>query len=196
MQMEPINWVFMIGDYAVAVILVLYFTWAYRNDKISKAYYYAFWIGCLIGSTWEFTFMLLGDSFAHATVVWPWGLSGWPKKLSHSIWDGGIFMIGVWLCHKLLGSTDRFLTWDWREFLIQWSWGLGSELLVEYLFNGRVWVYEPLPWNPVIIPPLPGSATTVGYTLIPQAVWVIAPIVFYLVFIKLRQRYDLHKAIS
>ena len=52
------------------------------------------------------------------------------------------------------------------------GWGIFQELLVEYLFNGRVWLYEELSLNPIIIPPLPGSATTVGYTFIPQAVWV------------------------
>ena len=67
------------------------------------------------------------------------------------------------------------------------SWGIFQELLVEYLFNGRVWVYEPLPWNPVIIPLIPGSSTTVGYTLIPKAVWVMAPIVFYYFCIKLKE---------
>ncbi|MBN2228290.1 MAG: hypothetical protein JW779_01780 [Candidatus Thorarchaeota archaeon] len=188
MQLEPINYVFMIGDFAVAGLLIAYFSWAYSKGKIPKSYFCMFWIGCLIGATWEFTFYFLGDSFAHATVEWPWGLSGWPKKLSHSIWDGGIFMVGVWFCLKLLGPESRFIKWNWREFSIMWSWGIGSELLVEYLFNGRVWIYEPLPWNPVIIPPLPGSATTVGYTLIPQAVWVIAPIVFYLIFLRLDRR--------
>ncbi len=191
MQIEPINLVFMVGDYAVAALLIAYFSWSYKKGRIPKSYFFAFWVGCLIGATWEFTFFFLGDSFAHAMVEWPWGLSGWPKKLSHSVWDGGIFMVGVWLCLKILGPESRFVTWNWREFSIMWAWGIGSEFLVEYLFNGRVWFYEPLPWNPVIIPPLPGSATTIGYTLIPQAVWVIAPIAFYLLFLKLRKNYDM-----
>ena len=65
------------------------------------------------------------------------------------------------------------------------AWGIFQELLVEYLFNGRVWVYNELSWNPVIIPPLPGSVTTVGYTLIPQAVWVVSPVLFYLILLRL-----------
>ncbi len=188
MQMELINWVFLIGDYSVAVILVLYFTIAYRTGRLSRVMFLAFWIGCLIGATWEFTFMFLGDDFAYAVNPWPFGLSGWPKKLAHSIWDGGLFMTGVLLCRSLLGRESRFLGWDWRELGIMEVWGIGQELLVEYLFNGRVWNYVPLPWNPVIIPPLPGSATTVGYTLIPQLVWVIAPIVFYYLLLKLHRR--------
>ena len=65
------------------------------------------------------------------------------------------------------------------------GWGIFQELLVEYLFNGRVWIFVPLPWNPVIIPPLRGSASlSPGYTLIPQAIWVIAPVIFYLLCLR------------
>ena len=187
--MGPLNWIFLIGDYSVAIILVLYFTWAYRSDRISKSYWYGFWIGCLIGAVWEFTFLFLGPDFLHAALEWPWGLSGWPKKVSHSIWDGGIFMAGVLLCTKLLGSESRFIKWNWREYGIMALWGIGQELLVEYIFAGRVWIYSPLPWNPVIIPPLPGMASDIGMTLIPQATWVIAPIVFYFAFLWLERRF-------
>ena len=96
-------------------------------------------IGCLIGSTWEFTFHFLGDEFAYAVKQWPLGLSGWPKKLSHSIWDGGLFMAGVWLCFKYL-PLPLFTRFSWRELGIMEAWGIFQELLVEYLFNGRVWV--------------------------------------------------------
>ena len=69
------------------------------------------------------------------------------------------------------------------------GWRIFRELLVEFLFNGRVWLYKELSWNPVIIPPLPGSATTVCYTFIPQAVWVVAPLVSYVLLIKLKNTY-------
>ena len=65
------------------------------TSELKNTLYYLFWVGCLIGSTWEFTFPILGDQFAHAVKIWPWGLSGWPKKMSHSIWDGGILMFGI-----------------------------------------------------------------------------------------------------
>jgi len=41
----------------------------------------------------------------------------------------------------------------------------------------------------VIIPPLPGMASDIGMTLIPQATWIIAPIVFYFLFLKLVHRF-------
>jgi len=187
--MGPLNWIFMIGDYAVAAILVLYFIWAYRKNKIPKSYWYAFGIGCLIGAVWEFAFLFLGPDFLHAAIEWPWGLSGWPKKISHSIWDGGVFMAGVLFCTKILGPDSRFINWNWKEYLIMALWGIGQELFVEYIFAGRVWVYSPLPWNPIIIPPLPGMVSDVGMTFWPQAVWILAPIVFYFIFLRLEHKY-------
>ena len=93
-------------------------------------------------------------------------------------------MVGVYLCKKYLPGP-HFQTFSKDELLIMLGWGIFQELLVEYLFNGRVWIFVPLPWNPVIIPPLPGSASlSPGYTLIPQAIWVIAPVIFYLLCLR------------
>jgi hypothetical protein len=183
--MEPLTAILMVADFTLAIFFVGLFHWLYRNGKIPQSYLYAFWLGTIIGSTWEFTFLFLGPDFLHGAVEWPWGLDGWPRKISHSIWDGAIFMFGVYLCHRLLDG-EIFQKFAWKELGIMFSWGIFQELLVEYLFNGRVWIYEPLSWNPVIIPTLPGSAPmSPGYTLIPQAVWLVAPVVFYFGFLKL-----------
>ncbi|MDG1525132.1 MAG: hypothetical protein P8Q90_03575 [Candidatus Thalassarchaeaceae archaeon] len=187
--MEPLSIFFMVSDFVLATFFVGLVYWLYNNGKIPISYLYAFWLGTLIGSTWEFTFLFLGPEFLHGAVDWPWGLDGWPRKVSHSIWDGAIFMFGVYLCHLLLDG-ELFQRFESKELGIMWGWGLSQELLVEYLFNGRVWIYEPLSWNPVIIPTIPGSAPmSPGYTLIPQAVWVIAPILFYFGFLFLCQRH-------
>jgi len=176
----------LVSDFSIAMAMVIGFTNAYKSGKLSTYYYKLFWIGCLIGSTWEFTFLFLGPEFLHSVKEWPFGLGGWPRKLSHSIWDGGLFMVGVYFCLKYL-QGPHFYRFSWNALGIMLSWGIFQELLVEYLFNGRVWVYEPLSWNPVIIPPLPGSATEVGYTLIPQAVWIVAPFIFYIFCLRLKQ---------
>ena len=97
-------------------------------------------------------------------------------------------MVGTWPCIKFL-PIPHFTKFNTRELLIIEGWGIFQQLLVEYLFNGRVWLYEELSLNPVVIPPLPGSATTGGYTFIPQAVWVVAPLVFYVLLIKLKNTY-------
>ena len=177
--MNGLDYFFLIGDFTVATALVIAFYFAYKNNRISSEYYTLFWIGCLIGSTWEFTFLFLGPEFLHSVKEWPYGLGGWPRKLSHSIWDGDLFMVGIFFCERFL-PDPLFRSFNRKELGIMLSWGIFQELLVEYLFNGRVWIYEPLPWNPIIISVLPGSAPlSPGYTLIPQAVWIIAPILFY-----------------
>ena len=186
--MNSIDYFFLIGDFTIAISLILGFT-IYRKIKlISDQYYVLFIIGCVIGAFWEFTFLYLGDEFVHSVKVWPYGLGGWPRKLSHSIWDGGIFMVGVYLCSKYQ-QGPLFQSFNKNELFIMLGWGISQELLVEYLFNGRVWIYVPLPWNPVIIPPLPGSAALCpGYTLIPQAIWVLAPIIFYIICLKVLRK--------
>lgn len=183
--MNGLDYFFLIGDFTVAAALVIGFYFAYKNNRISSEYYTLFWIGCLIGSTWEFTFLFLGPEFLHSVKDWPYGLGGWPRKLSHSIWDGGLFMLGIYFCERFL-PDPLFRSFNKKELGIMLSWGIFQELLVEYLFNGRVWIYEPLPWNPIIIPVLPGSAPlSPGYTLIPQTVWVIAPLLFYLICLRI-----------
>ena len=183
--MNGLDYFLLIGDFTVATALVIGFYFAYNNNSISSEYYTLFWIGCLIGSAWEFTFLFLGPEFLHSVKEWPYGLGGWPRKLSHSIWDGGLFMVGIYFCKRYLPSP-LFKSFNKKELGIMLSWGIFQELLVEYLFNGRVWIYEPLPWNPIIIPVLPGSAPlSPGYTLIPQAVWVIAPLLFYLICLRI-----------
>jgi len=94
-------------------------------------------------------------------------------------------MVGIYFCERFL-PDPLFRSFNKKELGIMLSWGIFQELLVEYLFNGRVWIYEPLPWNPIIIPVLPGSAPlSPGYTIIPQAVWVIAPLLFYLICLRI-----------
>ena len=100
--MNVIDYFFLIGDFTVAIALLVGFIFASKDNRISSEYYALFWIGCLIGATWEFTFLFLGDEFLYSVKVWPYGLSGWPRKLSHSIWDGGIFMLGIYFCEKYL----------------------------------------------------------------------------------------------
>ena len=182
--MNFIDYIFLVGDFTIALGLAIGFITFYKMGIINKTYHTMFWIGCLIGSTWEFTFLYLGPDFVHSVKEWPLGLGGWPRKLSHSIWDGGLFMVGVFLCERYL-KGPLFQRFELRELFILLSWGIFQELLVEYLFNGRVWIYPPLSWNPIIIPIMPGSAElSPGYTLIPQAVWVVAPIIFYLFLLK------------
>jgi hypothetical protein len=63
-------------------------------------------------------------------------------------------------------------------------WGLGQELLVEYLFNGRVWIYEPLALESDNYSPHTGFVNGCGVYVNSTGRVGGAPIVFYLICIK------------
>ena len=69
--MNVIDYVFMVGDFTVAIALAIGFIAAYHKGHISKTYQLVFWIGCLIGSTWEFTFLYLGNCFLSQLTDFP-----------------------------------------------------------------------------------------------------------------------------
>ena len=72
--MNPIDYIFLFGDYFVSLSLLVFFVRAYQKQYMSKYLICAFFVGCFIGSTWELTFHFLGDTFLHPIKVWPWGL--------------------------------------------------------------------------------------------------------------------------
>ena len=90
--MNPIDYIFLFGDYFVSLSLLVYFVRAYQKQYMSKYLICAFFVGCFIGSTWELTFHFLGDTFLHPIKVWPWGLDGLPKKTQS-------FSMGWWFVH-------------------------------------------------------------------------------------------------
>jgi hypothetical protein len=46
---------------------------------------------------------------------------------------------------------------------------------VELIGNGVIWEYRVLDWNPVWL-----TIGEQGYTVLPQLIWVAAPVVYYL----------------
>jgi len=68
-----------------------------------------------------------------------------------------------------------------RELAILECWGVFQSLFIEYLITIQIWIYVSPAWNQVIIPPLSGTGTSIGYTLVSHAAWITAPAVFYLV---------------
>lgn len=96
--------------------------------------------------------------------------------VSHTLWDGGLFLIGVWLVQRLC-RAPAFQKFSWREQAVLLIYGQVSELLVElsstmndgWVFITGYW------WNPTIF-----WFNGHPITLMPQLVWLAAPVVFYL----------------
>ena len=155
-----------------------------RTGRVTPTIWRLFWVGCAIGLTWEVPmFVLSGADTGFPVLVWnrPPPVHYLVLMVSHTLWDGGLFLVGVWLVHRL-NRAPVLQTFRWQELAVMLAWGQASELAVEIssTFN-NAWSFIPgYWWNPTLF--------TVGghpITLMPQLVWLYAPIAFYPLAVKL-----------
>jgi hypothetical protein len=131
-------------------------------------------LGIIIGLAFEL-FIGFMPGFIAFKMHWPLPLV--TILLSHSLWDGGLFMAGCVLARIILRRPLSRIcaAFDWRELAIMVAWGAVSAFVVELIGNGVMWEYQPQEWNPVWI-----TIHGQGYTAFIQLVWLAAPVVFYL----------------
>lgn len=136
-----------------------------------------FWLGVGIGLTWEVP-LFFSAIFAEEPVV---GFLREPPlhplvfMVAHSFWDGGIFLVGLGLV-GVVCSQPVLTSFRWRELGVLIVWGQLSEFAVEAasIFN-EGWVYsDSYSWNPVLFR-FDGHPVT----LVPQLIWLAAPVVYY-----------------
>lgn len=142
-----------------------------------------YWLGVAIGMVWEFPIFVLSAPGAEAPVlVFPRGLPvhlGW-ILVSHTLWDGGLFLVGVGLIH-LLCRSPVLVRPRLPELLILVAWGQVQAPVVELggLWNDA-WAYRTdYWWNPAVF-----QVGDHGLPFLPQFMWLITPILFY--FLALR----------
>lgn len=145
-----------------------------------------FWLGVAIGLTWEIP-IFLSALFAADPIV---GFLREPPlhpfvfMVAHSFWDGGIFLAGLGLVRALC-PHPVLAAFRWRELAVLIAWGQASELAVEITsVLNQGWVYSDVhAWNPVLF-------HVVGHpiTLVPQLIWLAAPIAYYLAASRLARR--------
>jgi hypothetical protein len=163
-------------DFAIGAAVPLGVTVLYAAKRISAFTWKLFWIGVAIGLTWEVPLSTLDglgivDIFsfaipppAHFIVI----------IISHTFWDGGLFLAGVLLVN-LLCSAPHFASFSARELVLLLAWGQAQELGVELLSTGSGgWAYNPSWWNPSLF-----MFNGQHITLAPQLIWLAAPVVFY-----------------
>ena len=101
----------------------------------------------------------------------------------HSLWDGGLFLIGVWLIYKICSAPylERFKTSELAVLLI---FGQVQELFIELssTYNDG-WAWISYWWNPSLF-----IFNGHDITLLPQFIWFAAPIVFYFIAIKVKSK--------
>ncbi len=170
------------ADIAIGTMIPVATVWLYVTGRIQKKHLWLMVWGFVVGSTWEFAFYFLGDTVHTLHTEWPLPII--TLHLSHTFWDAGLFIVGYWLCLLILRTPDCCTTFRWAELAIMWLWGAGQEFVVELLGNGVIWEYRVLAWNPVWI-----TIGDQGYTVLPQLIWAVAPVVYYLGAIRiLRQK--------
>jgi hypothetical protein len=168
------------ADIAIATAIPLVTAVLYFSGRIQLRHVGLMAWGFAVGSTWEFTFYFLGDTIHTMHTEWPLPIV--TLHLLHTFWDAGLFMVGYWLCLSILKTTDCCTRFRWSELGIMLLWGAGQEFVVELMGNGVIWEYRVYDWNPVWL-----TVGEQGYTVLPQLIWVVAPIIYYLGFIRINR---------
>ncbi len=180
MPAESFYWV----DLVIALSIPLLFVLLYRTHRISRYSWLLFWAGCGVGALWEIPFYFIGPYFSSDPLYilnTPMPYPLFVLHFVHCFWDGGLFMIGVWLVKRLC-RAPHFERFRFQELAVLLVWGQLQELAVELISTGSSgWAYVPHWWNPSMFQ-FRGSDITV----LPQLIWVIAPTVFYVLAIRLR----------
>ena len=164
------------------------FYFLFKTGRIDRFIWHCFWMGVLVGLTWEIPiFVLSGESTSIPLVRWIRPLIAHYSvfMISHALWDGLLFVIGVWLIYAVCRKPvlERF---RWSEMAVLLIWGQVSELLVELSSTmNDGWEFIEYGWNPVIFQ---FNGHNINWLM--QVIWIAASIGYYLLLLKIRPRYD------
>ncbi|MFH1539589.1 MAG: hypothetical protein ABIH66_11555 [bacterium] len=175
-------------DLLVGFSSPLLFYFLYKTGRIDKFLWRFFWIGVAVGTTWEIPiFVLSGESTALPLIAWTRPLIAHYLvfMVSHSLWDGLLFVIGVRLVRGICRGP-HFQNFRWPELAVLFVWGQASELLVEISSTSNDgWVFVAYWWNPAIF-----QVNGHDIRLLMQVVWAAAAVVYYVLLIKLKPKCD------
>ena len=172
-------------DLGIALFIPVFVIYLRTIHKISDFSWRMFWIGCFIGALWEIPFYFIGPHYSDAPLYVLETPPPYPLVLLHVVhcfWDGALLMIGVLLVFWL-SRWPHFERFKWTELLILLVWGGVQELAVELASTwSSAWSYVPQWWNPTMF-----QFRGEDITLIPQLIWVAAPVLFYLIALQVRK---------
>lgn len=164
--------------------LVLYI--GHRREIFTEFHLHTYAIGTVLGATWEFG-LVLSQTFGIVDSIYTMSVAvrvpNLVHALSHSLWDGALFLVGVFLV-QLIFANQRFVTFDWRELCVLILWGQLQSVVVEVVaVTTGLWQYNVTWWNPRIV-----SIGGGDLTLMPQLIWLLAMSLFYVVCLQLPTR--------
>ena len=163
----------------------------YKFNRIDKFAWYLYWIGFSVGLCWEVPLSIADDYGIYPPVTYlapapiPLPLSTIAIMISASLWDGGLFLLGV-LFVKLICPAPHFDKFKKKELGILIIYGQISELVVELVSTSSSgWEYNVYWWNPLLF-----VFNGHNITLLPQLIWLAALIVYYFLIIQFRSRFS------
>lgn len=155
-------------------------TWVFverARGRLGDDTWILYWSGVAIGMVWELAFYLSGPRYSSDPAYQlfaPFPIHPHLQPVLHSVWDGALFMIGLWLVRKVC-RPPHLLRFRIQELFVMLLWGQAQELAVELLATSSgAWSFTPRSYNPVLFEHGIGQIT-----LIPQLIWLVAPCVFY-----------------
>jgi hypothetical protein len=171
----------------VGILIFIAVYYLYKSKRIAKYSWLLFWVGFILGLLWEVPLIIANEisPFPPARYIIPTPLpspySSIVIIITHSLWDGGLFLLGVWfiqlICKKPI--LEKFKV---SELLVLIIYGQISTLIVELLStSSNGWEYNVYLWNPLLF-----IFNGHNITLLPQLIWLAAPIVFYFIALKLK----------
>lgn len=172
-------WLDLLVGYGSPVVLYV----LYRRKLVAARDWRLFWLGALIGLTWEIPIFMLSAHAILPIVTWirPFPTNYAIFMISHTLWDGAIFVVGVWLVAWLC-KGPILARFAWAELVVLLIWGQVSAFLVEFSsISNDGWMYvQGYWWNPTVLW-IDGRPIN----LLIQIVWLAAPILFYLIALKM-----------
>ncbi|MGV9200106.1 MAG: hypothetical protein ACOC4M_14965 [Promethearchaeia archaeon] len=172
---------FYLIDFSIGIIIVVGVTFLYLTKRITNKSWLVYWIGFLLGLTWELP-MSIANEYSPcppARFITPMPTHFMIIVITHSFWDGGLFLLGYLLILKIC-DEPHFEHFDLRELGVLLVWGQLSELAVELVstFN-EAWVFNIYWWNPLLF-----KFYGHNITLLPQIIWLMATFLFYWILLK------------
>jgi hypothetical protein len=182
--MEYFYWMVWIIGFLICIGVVI----LYKLNKVDMFIFKLFWIGCLIGMTWELPLSLANvfSIYPPASFITPLPISVPFSTLmiiiTHSFWDGALFLLGMGFV-KILCKKEHFVSFKMCELGIFLLYGQISELIVELASTySNAWEYNAYLWNPLLF-----VFNRHNITLLPQLIWLVAPVIFYYFVLKLKR---------
>ena len=191
---------FYISVWSMGVIIAIIVIILYKVKRINKFVWYMYWIGFGLGCVWEFWLSIANELYIFTAYPWPASvfhaqrpvegvLAIFVIAITHSLWDGGLFLLCV-LFVNLICKEPYFEKFNWKELVVLLIIGQIQEFIVELTsISNNAWEFYLGPdgtgtWYNIPLFYIGGKAIT----LMPQLIWVAAPIAFYFIILKIKPR--------